>query len=91
MQQLQDTIELAFHKRADLSPGSADPKKIATALRAMDSADGAARFFPGKKLSFDVNGRRTDASLVVLQWQAGEPKPVFPPALATATPAWPKR
>ena len=24
MQQLQDTIELAFHKRADLSPGSAD-------------------------------------------------------------------
>ena len=26
MQQLQDTIELAFHKRADLSPSSADPK-----------------------------------------------------------------
>jgi len=26
MQQLQDTIELAFDKRASLSPGSADPK-----------------------------------------------------------------
>ncbi|MGS0753548.1 ABC transporter substrate-binding protein [Roseateles sp. GG27B] len=91
----QDSIstygDIQLFKDAIEKAGSADPKKIATALRAMNSSDGAAHFFPGKKLSFDANGRRTDAGLVVLQWQAGEPKPVFPPELATATPAWPKR
>ena len=70
---------------------SADPKKVAEALRAMDKSDGAAKFFPGSKLKFEANGRRADAALVVLQWQGGEPKPVFPASLATATPAWPKR
>ncbi len=73
---------------------SADPKKVATALRAMNSTEGAARFFPGtagQGLKFDAAGRRTDASLVVLQWQNGEPKPVFPAALSTATAAWPKK
>ena len=81
IQLLKDAIEQAK---------SADPKKVAAALHTMDSADGAARFFPGKRLKFDANGRRSDAALVVLQWQAGEPKPVFPPALAVATPIWPK-
>ncbi len=70
---------------------SADPKKVAEALRAMDKSDGAAKFFPGTKLKFEANGRRADAGLVVLQWQGGEPKPVFPASLATATAAWPKR
>ena len=82
IQIFKDAIELA---------GSADPKKVAAAMRTMDSSDGAARFFPGKRLKFDANGRRADAGLVVLQWQGGEPKPVFPAALATATPVWPKR
>ena len=82
IQIFKDAIELA---------GSADPKKVAAAMRTMDIADGAARFFPGKHLKFDANGRRADAGLVVLQWQGGEPKPVFPVALATATPVWPKR
>ena len=57
----------------------------------MDTDDGAARFFPGKRLKFDSNGRRADAELVVLQWQGGEPKPVYPASLATAPAAWPKR
>ena len=70
---------------------SADPKKVTEALRAMDKTDGAAKFFPGTRLKFEANGRRADAALVVLQWQGGEPKPVFPASLATATPAWPKR
>lgn len=70
---------------------SADPKQVAQALRTMDSADSAARYFPGKRLKFDAAGRRTDAALVVLQWQAGEPKPVYPASLATAAPMWPKR
>ena len=82
IQLFKDAVELAK---------SADPKKVAAALRTMDSTDGAARFFPGKRLKFDANGRRSDAALVVLQWQGGEPKPVFPAALAVAAPIWPKR
>ena len=82
IQLFKDAVELAK---------SADPKKVAAALRTMDTTDGAARFFPGKRLKFDANGRRSDAALVVLQWQAGEPKPVFPAALAVAAPIWPKR
>ena len=91
----QDSIstygDIELLKDAMEKAASADPKKIAEALRAMDSSSGAARFFPGQRLKFDANGRRTDASLVILQWQGGEPKPVFPPALATAVAAWPKR
>jgi branched-chain amino acid transport system substrate-binding protein len=83
--------DIQLFKDAIERAGSADPKKVAAALRAMDSSDGAARFFPGQRLKFEANGRRADAALVMLQWQGGEPKPVFPPVLATATPAWPKR
>ena len=91
----QDSIstygDIELLKDAMEKTASADPKKIAEALRTMDSSTGAARFFPGQRLKFDANGRRVDASLVILQWQGGEPKPVFPPALATAVAAWPKR
>ena len=91
----QDSIstygDIELLKDAMEKTASADPKKIAEALRTMDSSSGAARFFPGQRLKFDANGRRVDASLVILQWQGGEPKPVFPPALATAVAAWPKR
>ena len=91
----QDSIstygDIELLKDAMEKAASADPKKIAEALRTMDSSTGAARFFPGQRLKFDANGRRADASLVILQWQGGEPKPVFPPALATAVAAWPKR
>lgn len=82
IEMLKDAIEKA---------GSADPKKVAEALRQMDSTEGAARFFPGQRLKFEPSGRRADAGLVVLQWQAGEPKPVFPSSLATGSAVWPKR
>ena len=71
--------------------GSMEPKKVAEAMRGMDTTSGAARFFPGSRLKFDDKGRRTDASLVILQWQNGEPKPIFPTSLATAQPMWQKR
>ncbi len=83
--------DIQIFKDAIESARSADPKKVADALRTMDKTDGSARFFPGTRLKFDAQGRRPDASLVVLQWQGGEPRPVFPEALATAKPAWPKR
>ncbi len=94
----QDSIstygDIELFKDAMEAAKSADPKKVAAALRSMNSNAGAARFFPsaaGKNLKFDEAGRRSDASLVVLQWQNGEPRPVFPATLATATAAWPKR
>ena len=94
----QDSIstfgDIQIFKDAMEQAKSADPKKVAEAMRAMDSKDGAAKFFPsmsGGGLKFDAAGRRSDASLVVLQWQGGEPRPVFPASLANATAAWPKR
>ena len=91
----QDSIstygDIQLLKDAMESAASAEPKKVAEALRKMDTTEGAARYFPGQKLKFEANGRRADAGLVVLQWQGGEPRPVFPAGLATATALWPKR
>lgn len=70
---------------------STDRKKVAEAIRAMDSTDGAAKFFPGGRLKFDDAGRRTGAKAVIMQWQNGEPLTVFPPESAVAKPMWPKR
>jgi branched-chain amino acid transport system substrate-binding protein len=79
---LKDAMEMAK---------SADPKKVAAAMHAMDGTQSAGRYFPGGRLKFDANGRRIGAELVILQWQNGEPKPIYPPALATTQAAWPKR
>ena len=68
---------------------SADPKKVAEALRTLQGSTGAAKFFPGA-MKFESNGARGGAELVILQWQNGEPKPVFPASLATAVAIWPK-
>ena len=79
---LKDAMEMAK---------SADPKKVAAAMRAMDGTQSAAKYFPGAKLKFDANGRRTGAELVILQWQNGEPKPIYPQSLATTKAVWPKQ
>lgn len=69
---------------------SADRVKVADAIRAMDTTDGAAKYFPGGRIKFDEKGRRVGAETVILQWRNGEPKPVHPASLATITPLWPK-
>jgi branched-chain amino acid transport system substrate-binding protein len=69
----------------------ADRKKVAEAIRAMDTTDGPARFFPGGRLKFEDNGRRSGAALLIVQWQNGEPKVVYPPASALAKPMWSKK
>jgi len=71
--------------------GSADRKKVAEAIRQMDTRDGPAQYFPGKRVKFDEKGRRVDAPLVIIQWQKGEPITVFPPDLAFAKPVWTKQ
>ena len=91
----QDSIstygDIWIFKDAMEKAASADPKKVADAMHTVDSTEGAARFFPGGRLKFEPNGRRAGAELVILQWQNGEPKPVYPTSLATATASWPKR
>jgi len=69
----------------------ADKKKVAAAIRAMDTTAGPAQFFPGGRLKFDEHGRRADAALVVVQWQNGAPVTIYPPSVALAQPIWPKK
>jgi branched-chain amino acid transport system substrate-binding protein len=76
---LKDAMEAA---------GAAERHKVADAIRAMDTHDGAARYFAGGHLKFDEKGRRVDAPLVIIQWQKGEPVTVYPPQDATAEPVW---
>ena len=70
---------------------SADPKKVAAAMHALDGSQGSSRFFPGGNVKFDADGRRVGAELVILQWQNGEPKPIYPASLAVAQAAWSKK
>jgi len=91
----QDSIstygDMWIFKDAMEKAGSADPKKVAAAIRSLDESDGAARYFPGGRLKFEANGRRAGAELVIVQWQSGEPKAIYPTSLAAAKPMWPKR
>jgi len=90
----QDSIstygDIWILKEAMEQAKSADPKKVAAAMHSMTGST-AGKYFPGGTLKFDANGRRADAELVILQWQNGEPKPVYPASLATAQAAWPKK
>lgn len=92
---IQDSIstygDMWIFKEAIEKAGSADRRKVAEAIRAMDTTEGSARFFPGQRMKFDENGRRVGAELVILQWQNGEPRPVYPASLATTKVKWPKR
>ena len=91
----QDAIssygDMWLFKEALEKAGAADREKVATAIRTMDTSDGAARFYPGGRLKFQENGRRAGAPLVIVQWQNGEPVTIYPPESAVAKPIWPKR
>jgi len=82
--------DILIFKAALEAAGKADRQAVAQALRAMNLSGGAANFFPGNgKLRFEENGRRADASLLIVQWQKGVPITVYPPKDALAGPAWP--
>jgi branched-chain amino acid transport system substrate-binding protein len=90
----QDSIstygDILILKEALEKAGVADRRKVAEAIRAMDTTEGPARYFPGGRIRFDENGRRVGADVVVVQWQNGVPVTVYPPASALAQPIWPK-
>lgn len=75
-------------KEALEKAGVADRRKVAEAVRAMDTTEGAAKYFAGGHLKFDDKGRRVNAPLVIVQWQKGVPVTVYPPESAIAKPIW---
>ena len=75
-------------KEAVESAGVAERHKVAEAIRAMDTREGAAKFFAGDHIKFDDKGRRVDAPLVIIQWQHGVPVTVYPQGPGTANPRW---
>jgi branched-chain amino acid transport system substrate-binding protein len=91
----QDSIstygDIWIFKEAMEKAGSADPKKVAAAIRGFNETGGASRFFPGGRLAFEPNGRRVNSELVIIQWQNGEPKTVYPSNFAASSASWPKR
>ncbi len=78
-------------KEALEKAGIADREKVNEAIHAMDTTTGPAKFFPGDRLKFDSNGRRTGALLIIVQWQNGEPVTVGPAEFAMANAIWTKK
>lgn len=91
----QDAIstygDMWIYKEAMEMARSTDREKVAEALRSMDTTTGSAIFYPGHRVKFDEKGRRVGADMVIVQWQGGEPKTVYPPALAVTNVNWPKK
>ena len=83
--------DMWIFKEALEKAGSADRRKVADAIRAMDTKEGPAKFFPGGRVKFDETGRRVDADLAIVQWQNGLPVTVYPTATQQAQPIWPKQ
>ena len=83
--------DMLIFKEALEKAASADRRKVAEAIRGMDTTDGPAKYFPGGRVKFDDNGRRVGADVVVVQWQNGVPVTVYPQASAMAQPVWPKQ
>jgi branched-chain amino acid transport system substrate-binding protein len=75
-------------KEAVEKAGVADKRKVAEAIRAMDTSEGSAKFFAGNHIKFDDKGRRVDAPLVIFQWQKGVPVTVYPQGPGTVKAKW---
>jgi branched-chain amino acid transport system substrate-binding protein len=75
-------------KEAVEKAGAADRRKVADAIRAMDTSEGPARYFAGNHIKFDKKGRRVDAPLVIFQWRDGVPVTVYPQGPGSAKPRW---
>ncbi|HVY07896.1 MAG TPA: ABC transporter substrate-binding protein [Burkholderiales bacterium] len=84
--------DILIFKAALEAAGKADREAVAKALHAMNVSGGPALFFPGNgKLKFDDNGRRENASLLIVQWQKGVPITIYPAKDALSPPLWPKQ
>jgi branched-chain amino acid transport system substrate-binding protein len=68
---------------------SRDPQKVRDALAETDLKGGPAASWPSQRMRFDPTGRAVDRQAVLVQWQDGNTKTVFPPKLAEAKTIWP--
>jgi branched-chain amino acid transport system substrate-binding protein len=88
----QDSLSAYGHvwilKEAVEKAGVTDRHKVAEAIRAMDTSEGAAKYFAGNHIKFDDKGRRVDAPLVIFQWQQGVPVTVYPQGPGSAKARW---
>jgi branched-chain amino acid transport system substrate-binding protein len=88
----QDSLSTYGHvwilKEALEKASAADRHKVADAIRAMDTSEGAAKYFAGNHIKFDDKGRRVDAPLVIIQWQRGVPVTVYPQGPGSAKLRW---
>ncbi len=71
--------------------GKSDRRAVAEALRTIDITEGAALYYPGRRVKFDANGLRETAGPVVVQWQNNKPLTVYPQDSAMAEITWLKR
>lgn len=78
--------DMWIFKQALEDAGEASREAVAKALHEMDA--GAAKYFPGGELAFDETGKRVNAGMVIIQWQDGMPRTVFPEDLALSPPIW---
>jgi branched-chain amino acid transport system substrate-binding protein len=74
----------------ELAP-TPDREAVSQALHTMDIDSGAADYFTGNRVRFDETGKRLDAEILVIQWQKGEAKTVFPESAALGQLVWPSR
>jgi len=71
--------------------GVADRRKVGEAMRNFDLRDeGPAKLIPSRHLKFDSKGRLVGPVLVIIQWQDGRPRAIYPEAMASVQPIWPK-
>ena len=80
--------QVMIYRDALEAVGVADRRKVADTIRAMDTTEGAAAYFPSG-LKWDATGRLVGAGLVIAQWRGGQPVAVYPPEIASAKPIWP--
>jgi branched-chain amino acid transport system substrate-binding protein len=68
-----------------------DSVAVNNALHTMDITTGASDYFAGGRVRFDETGKRIDAGILVIQWQDGVPKTVYPDSAAMSALVWPSR
>jgi branched-chain amino acid transport system substrate-binding protein len=65
--------------------GSDDPAKVRDALAKIHVTGGSGAMMQPGQVEFDANGANTRVFPVMIQWQGGVPRTVFPESAATAT------
>ncbi|MGH3383873.1 MAG: ABC transporter substrate-binding protein [Nocardioidaceae bacterium] len=65
-------------KEAMESTGSSEPEDIAKALREQSLTSGPGSLMPGGEVGFDKSGLNPDTYPVMIQWQEGVPRGVWP-------------